>query len=89
VDQSESSGVLRGYSTHLYQLDERKLTFTIIYKEFRISLSSSVPKMADICDMGLYLLSDKIPRSSANKLLTKGAMDQCVVLYEGIRLTRK
>lgn len=45
-------------ASHIHRLGKkgRKLTFAITYKEFKISSSSSVPKMAEICDMGLYRL---------------------------------
>jgi hypothetical protein len=60
----------------------RKLTFATMYKEFKISSSLSVPKMADICDMGLYMTSDQIACSKLNRTPTKDATDQHEVLYE-------
>lgn len=35
------------------QEEQRNLTFAMMYKELRISLSFSVPKIDEICDMGL------------------------------------
>ena len=52
-----------------------------MYREFKISLSSSVPKMADICDMGLVVIQITFVEGQQT-MLTKGAMDQCGALYE-------
>lgn len=55
-------------------LDELpKRTFAIKYSELRISWSSSVPKMADICDIGLH--------TSVNQITD--VLVKCNVTYHG------